>query len=175
MMYLNPAEIGSAEDTSVFLRQCAIVARANSITKEELVCFHTKLSYTADVLGVGITLEYYPDSQGRNKPDKLAYASTTLDLLSHTAFHSLNIRRNVWKKPFTHWLPLYLNPEHGETVAFRQAIKGALAAVCSDDGRTFSPDMALTLFLKLMNTMVSVLQPHWRGAKPSWAYPGSPA
>jgi len=124
----------------------------------------TQASYSEEVLGVGVNLEHY-DGQ-RDNPDKLAYVHTTLDLIGETAVGHLKVRKNVWKLPFTHWIPLYLDPTHGETSRFRDLLKASLGSICGSRERgqahvEFSPDMALTLFLKMMNTLVvSMMKGH---------------
>ena len=54
--------------------------------RNELVCFHTKLHFADDILGVGLNLE--------NKLNgKLAYITTTFDLVSYQAFSVEKVRR----------------------------------------------------------------------------------
>jgi hypothetical protein len=35
-------------------------------------------------------------------------------MMSYEAFYEDGVRKSVWKVPFTNWLPLYINREHGE-------------------------------------------------------------
>jgi hypothetical protein len=72
--------------------------------------------------------------------------------MSHEAFFEDGIRRSVWKVPFTNWLPLYINPEHGER-AF-PLLQQSLATLCQKPAHKFKPEMALEVLPKLMNTMV---------------------
>jgi hypothetical protein len=58
----------------------------------------------------------------------------------------------VWKERFTHWLPLYINKQHG-----RQAIplcEQMISFLMTRDYNRFEPIMAVEVFTKLMNTMV---------------------
>jgi hypothetical protein len=113
--------------------------------RNELICFYSKLHFTDDVLGVGLNLE--------NKLNgKLAYITTTFDLVSYSAFMKEKVRKAVYKEPFTHWLPLYINRVHGEK-AIPLATE-AMAMICKDCYGSFEPWMVLDVIPKLMNSMV---------------------
>jgi hypothetical protein len=83
---------------------------------------------------------------------KLAYITTTFDLVSYTGFMKEKVRKAVYKEPFTHWLPLYINREHGER-AIPLATE-AMAKICADCYGSFEPWMVLDVIPKLMNSMV---------------------
>jgi len=72
----------------------------------KLICFHTKASYKDCILGIPISYSINPRSQ---QIDKI---TSTLDLLSYTAYHEDGIRKSVWKQRFTHFLPLYITAQH---------------------------------------------------------------
>jgi hypothetical protein len=112
--------------------------------RKHLVCFHTKKSYEEDVLGIGVKLKFNPKSH------KLEYISTELDLMSHTAFFKLGVRKTAWQESFTHYVPLYLNREHG-----KKAMAVLEASICAiTNAPKFNPELCLDLYCKLMNTMV---------------------
>jgi len=68
-------------------------------------CFHSKKSFRQDVLGVPLNLEYYESGE-------ISYIHPHLDLLSYEAFED-GVRRSVSRAPFTHWMPLYFDAQHG--------------------------------------------------------------
>lgn len=120
------------------------------------MCFHTKLHFVEDVLGVGLNLESKLNG-------KLAYITTTFDLVSyqafttekvnthathththtHTCIHSSlpQIRKASYKEPFTHWLPLYINPAHGARAL--PLVQESMAKICNDTYGSFEPWMIL--------------------------------
>jgi len=83
---------------------------------------------------------------------KLAYITTTFDLVSHLAFQEEKVRKASYKEPFSHWLPLYINKEHGARAV--NLAKQAMAKICEDCYGSFRPEMVLEVIPKLMNTMV---------------------
>eukprot|EP01132_Coremiostelium_polycephalum_P000614 gene614-763_t len=111
--------------------------------ESELICFHTRVSYKEDILGIGIS-----STTKKNKPRKIDEIKSTLDLLSKTAFNQ-GVRNSVLKEQFTHWLPLYFNPQHGENAWVY------LEASLSDmfNSKKFYPEIACTFLCKAMNTM----------------------
>jgi len=111
-----------------------------------LICFHTKVSFKDDILGIPCNYSINPNTQ---KIDKL---TSTLDLISREAFYEDGLRKSVWKVPFTNWIPLYINENHAER-AF-PFLKKSLAELCLKKENQFNPEMALEIFPRLMNTMV---------------------
>ncbi len=112
--------------------------------------------------GVGLNLE--------NKMNgKLAYITTTFDLVSYEAFMKEKVRKAVYKEPFTHWLPLYINkvcfygkiPPTAANFSLKQhAVNAiplateAMVKICADCYGHFEPWMVLEVIPKLMNSMV---------------------
>jgi hypothetical protein len=76
------------------------------IIREELKCFYSRISFSEDILGIGIHIR-------RNyKTGVIEEIMSPLDLLSYTAFKE-GVRETVYgferhskKATFTHWLPL---------------------------------------------------------------------
>jgi ubiquitin-protein ligase len=109
-------ENGAFASTCRLFAQVVGQGRVVANTVSELVCYHSKVPFAEDTLGVGINLEHYPVDKGsyhKNPVAKLAYAHASLDLVSYGAFHHQKVRQNVMKEPFNYWLPLYLNASHG--------------------------------------------------------------
>ncbi len=75
--------------------------------RRETICFHSKVTFEEDVLGIGLNLEYNP------KTFLLTGITTPMDLLSRTAFED-DVKKSAWGIPFEHWIPLYINKEHGK-------------------------------------------------------------
>lgn len=114
---------------------------------DDLACFHTKVTFEEDIIGVPIKFSINPVTE------KVDYISSTLDLISSTAFNKLAIRKSAYKEAFTHFLPLYITEDH-----FQRAlpdIKKLLIQLSPEyRGSGFVPQMALSVFGKLMNTMI---------------------
>ncbi|KAJ3032228.1 hypothetical protein HDV00_007949 [Rhizophlyctis rosea] len=66
--------------------------------RRQLTCFITRQNLHEDILGVGLSIS------GR-------VVTPVFDLISHKAFKA-GVRMSVWKKPFTHFLPLALDGTH---------------------------------------------------------------
>ncbi|ETO29667.1 hypothetical protein RFI_07454 [Reticulomyxa filosa] len=75
---------------------------------QELKCFHSKLTFQHEVLGMGVMVERYPGS------GVICAIEPKLDLISANSVQAFNVRMSVWKEPFSHWLPVYICPQHGE-------------------------------------------------------------
>eukprot|EP01105_Mastigella_eilhardi_P007737 TRINITY_DN193_c0_g3_i1.p1 TRINITY_DN193_c0_g3~~TRINITY_DN193_c0_g3_i1.p1 ORF type:complete len:1469 (+),score=409.40 TRINITY_DN193_c0_g3_i1:565-4407(+) len=123
-----------------------IFASETKLVRMGLACFHSKTPFTNDVLGIPITYEKNP------RTGTVQYIHSTLDLLCNEAFYGDKVRRSVWKLGFTHWLPLYLNEQHGRRAW--PLIQRSLSLLSQSDGLHFAPRMALDVLPKLMNTMV---------------------
>merc|ERR1712137_432797 len=112
--------------------------------KSQLFCFHTRKSFTEDILGIPISYE-----RNRHSRD-IQYISSSLDLLSREGFVDDQVRKSVWKQNFTNWLPLYITPSHAN-LAWSN-IEETISTLC--DSNRFQPWMVLQVLPKLMNTMV---------------------
>lgn len=143
------------------------------IVAKEMKCYHTRVSFKKDILGIGIVCKYLSKKThlcslrslssplGKdNNNNKINYNSQgriliMLDLLSYTAFND-GVREAVYdfdtktgrKTTFTHWMPLYINADHASRA------KGLMEEWCCKICRVekFSPNLALTVLPKLMNT-----------------------
>jgi ubiquitin-protein ligase len=112
--------------------------------RREMICFHSKVSFEQDTLGIGLNIEM--DRSG----NKIIGANTPLDILSYSAFHDQGIRCGAWKEPFRYFLPLYINPQHAKSAMpiLEQSINHIYGI------REFDPLCALDLLCKLMKKMV---------------------
>jgi len=132
------------------IRMVAPIALATEFLKNDLVCFHSRVTFEEEMLGVGLNLEYYPNN------GDLSNISPNLDLISENAFHFEKIRAGVWRQPFTHWLPLYLSARHaGNLERHEQAIAEiARNKALSNTKVVFHPPMVLKVLPSLLNTMI---------------------
>jgi len=114
------------------------------IIRESLRCFHTRVLFTEDILGVGLVVK-------RRRNGVIHAISTPLELMTKHAFDE-GIRSSVYgsTEKLTHWLPLYINKDHGKRS--QDMLKQALSKLCCKD--RFTPSMAFKIFPKLMNTMI---------------------
>jgi len=132
---------------------CRIVDCRSSLRfeVEELRCFHSKKTFRSEVLGFGVVVERYPNSS------MICDIDPKLDLLSATSYSAHTVRMSVWKEPFSHWLPVYINKEHGaRSMAWA---KRSICEILNDpkyvkDFKDFDPYYVLKIIPTLMNTMV---------------------
>lgn len=103
------------------IREYALLERLESV-----ICFYSKRTMDEDILGVGVTPEYYP-----HDTSKVKAIHTSLDILSLGAFSNDHVRLSVWKKPFNAFLPLVLSPNHFRRA--RQLILSSLANLAGSD------------------------------------------
>lgn len=132
--FLGRGDLSRLQDVCTLFRRCARQTQLTAFTAAEMVCYYTRRTLREGILGFGLNLEYYPGK--RDNVRKLAYVSTKLELLSNYAYQVAGQRTSAYKQPFTHWLPLYLHPCHGETTRYRTLLKQALAAICNAEDVT---------------------------------------
>lgn len=85
------------------------ILRNQLLEKRQLMCFHSKLDFNdkETILGVGINVQSHPDKS-------IKELSVSLDYLSWHSYDKLNVRWNVWKEKFSHFLPLVINQQHAK-------------------------------------------------------------
>jgi len=115
------------------------------LIKSQLQCFHSKLTFEDDVLGIPLVLKLADNRDGKY----IAYISSPLDLLSYASFTQESVRKSVWKEQFTHWLPIWINKEHG--TRGRQLFRDRVTKL---GGTGYFHRDVLQVLPKLMNTMV---------------------
>jgi len=109
--------------------------------REELICFHTKRTFEEDILGFGVNVS----RDGRR-------ITTSMDVISRTAYFEDGVRHSVMGEPFEHWLPLYINDEHAQRAM--PYFENALSVLCYGRRGEFKPSCALEVLPKLMNTVI---------------------
>ncbi|KAI8618999.1 hypothetical protein BC830DRAFT_1106056 [Chytriomyces sp. MP71] len=117
---------------------------------EDLRCFHRKVSFKEDVLGVPIEFTVNPVKQ------TIDYMHSTMEFLSASAFRVDNVRKTVWSEAFSEWLPLYLSYDHFQR-ALPSLKKSFVRLTPHIKSRGFDPSMVLEVLPKLMNTQLVLL------------------
>ena len=161
LSYLEPEHLNSARSTNYSL--CVVMYRWNVWERREVICFHSKLSFQEDVLGVGCSVEFH----GRSQDIKSVHPQ--LDLLSKSSFEN-GVRRGVWGEKFDRWLPLWICDQHGQrawphilatvhSLACRRAMDRAPVAGHSSHLSMALAERYLSFLGKCMNSFcVSMMQ-----------------
>ncbi|KNC49360.1 ubiquitin carrier protein [Thecamonas trahens ATCC 50062] len=82
--------------TSAFINDFGLLARS------DLVCFHTKLTVAEDVMGI-------PLAVARHRSGAIREITSTLDVISWTAFSEDGLRTSAWGGHFQYFLPLAID------------------------------------------------------------------
>eukprot|EP01127_Copromyxa_protea_P009055 TRINITY_DN2105_c0_g1_i3.p1 TRINITY_DN2105_c0_g1~~TRINITY_DN2105_c0_g1_i3.p1 ORF type:complete len:1094 (+),score=237.25 TRINITY_DN2105_c0_g1_i3:915-4196(+) len=117
---------------------------------DSLKCYHSKVTYKEDVLGIPLEVTINPRLQ------EIDHIYTTSDLLCAGSYFQEKVRHTVWKEQFTYWMPLYIDQEHfSRALPFIEKSTVRL----SEHWKTqkFSPYMLAEVIPKMMNTMVILL------------------
>ncbi|KAL0483244.1 ubiquitin conjugating enzyme E2 [Acrasis kona] len=117
------------------------------VVQSEYKCFFTRQTYKQECLGVGI-------SYSKNmRTGEINNIYSTPDYISLNAFMNHKVRTTSTNVQFTHWMPIYIDGEHGQK-AFYLA-KRALNIICTGSSKSeFQPEFAFEVFPKLMSTQV---------------------
>jgi len=117
---------------------------------EETKCFYSKASFLEPdnaTLGVGVSFSRDP------RDGSISTMSSPLDLLSLSSFRKQAVKKSADNaSTFTHWLPLYINAEHGAR-AMHLAPR-CIGIICRGSHRDFKADFVLTVLPKLMNNLI---------------------
>ena len=114
-----------------------------------LVCFHTKLSFHEDILGLPIKITVNP------KTKRVDYALPYLDCISASAFYKEGVRLSAENEPVDTFLPLYITREHFDRSI--PLIEKAAVVMCPHMGQKFVPGMIPYFMSVLQTTMVVLL------------------
>ena len=145
--------VALASTCSFLLHSCPRAAEHHDANT--ICCFHTRKNHTQATLGFGLNLEFYPRAAGDKSPARLAYVHTTSDIISYDAYEAHGLRQNLWKAPFTHWFPAFIDDVHWHRGG-RVAANAMLAKIFGVDVATVAktPELVLELVPKVLNTMV---------------------
>eukprot|EP01080_Neovahlkampfia_damariscottae_P005218 gene5218-8830_t len=124
----------------------SITLSEKDIAKNELVCFYTRQSFEEDCLGVGI-------SYSKNlRTGEIKSIQSSLDIISLRAFMNHKLRQSSFNTRFSHWIPIYINDEHGKKAMY--LAERSISIICTGNHSNFKPSMVLEIFPKIMSTMV---------------------
>jgi ubiquitin-protein ligase len=146
MSYLGPRDLSILLSASKQTSKLVHKYGHNFVLSSTVVpsCFYSKKSMKDCTLGIGLVLRVNPHT------GLIQYVDSTLDFLSYEAFSTERIVEGVWREPFNHFLPVYLNNSHGQ-----HAIPIFEKCVMKIYGTSkFDPEDAFDLLCKLMNTQV---------------------
>ncbi|KAL0492005.1 hypothetical protein AKO1_010097 [Acrasis kona] len=117
------------------------------LIEDEYRCYYTRQTYKEDCLGFGL-------SYSKNmRTGEIKSVQSPLDFVSLRAFVNHELRLGSANERFTHWLPVYINKEHGQKAVY--LAKRAMSIICTGSSKTeFKPEFVMTLFPKLMSTQV---------------------
>jgi len=142
--FLSVAELKKVERVSNVFRS---VAENKLLTiGSELVCFHSKVPYWEDTLGIGLDISINPHTH------TISAINTPLDMLSHDVFLKEGVRKSVWGHTFQHWIPVFINKGHGNMKLFEKCVQKVYANTPTKSLPV--PDQCLNLMCTLMNTMI---------------------
>jgi len=106
--YLNRADLNNCYNTCRYLRRMVEDKCSIRFAKEDLRCFHSKRGWRTQILGLGVNLERYENN------GVLSQIHPKFDLLAFHSFNAFQQRKTAWNETFTHFLPVYICPRHGE-------------------------------------------------------------
>lgn len=102
----------------------------NNIIKKELICYHTKLHFTDNQLGLGLKISKIP------RTGNIREAETFYDYISVKAFLKESINRTSTNERLTHWLPVYFGKCDNEDKFFKFLTKG-ISMIMTNSTRNF--------------------------------------
>eukprot|EP00397_Hematodinium_sp_SG-2012_P040339 GEMP01044178.1.p1 GENE.GEMP01044178.1~~GEMP01044178.1.p1 ORF type:complete len:558 (+),score=167.17 GEMP01044178.1:28-1674(+) len=108
-------------------------------------CYYTTKTAQEDILGFGVRIER-------------RMVKTEGEIISWEAYDAEKVRVTAYKKAFTHFIPCYISPAHGDTARWRDVLANCLQSIMSETGDS---DVS-TVLARLMNSMTVELM---QGAK----------
>jgi len=127
--------------------QRSILSVSTDAHSDSLVCFHSKRSFRDDCLGLGLRIE-------RNNSGRIKRLYTGLDIVSWTAFNTMGVRSGVLSNndQWTHWIPLWLNDEHGKRAL--PLFKRVACFIFNSPDGVFRAEYGFEIVQKLMNHFI---------------------
>lgn len=126
-----------------------VLSQSIEAHNETLVCFHSKVSWRDDCLGLGIRIEM-------NKRGKLSCIQTGFDIVSWSAFSQMGVRSGMLSSNthWTHWIPLYINENHGKRAFehFREML--CFLHTGFPDKKAFKPEWGFSFLQTLLNHFI---------------------
>lgn len=116
------------------------------ILESNLVCFYTRRSFKDEVLGVGVKLK-----RNRRTLNILAILPN-FDLISLKAFMRFGVRKSATNVSFDHWLPIYINKEHG--LKSMNLSKRAISIMVTGHVGNFDPLQVLHIYPAVISSTI---------------------
>lgn len=114
---------------------------------EQLKCFHTKLNFKENQLGLGLFISKIP------KTGLIKQAIIFEDYISIKAFIKQSINKTTKKEEFNHWLPLYFGKEEDHE-KFYFFLKRTLSMIMTNSTKYFKPQFVLEVIPKIFINLV---------------------
>ena len=119
----------------------------NDLIKKELTCFHTKLPFTDNQLGLGLKVSKIP------RTGNIREAETFFDYISIKAFLKESINMTSANERMTHWLPVYFGK--GDNIErFWHFLKKSISMIMTNSTRNFKKEFILEVMPKLIVTII---------------------
>jgi ubiquitin-conjugating enzyme E2 A len=104
----------------------------NEIIRKELICFHTKLTYQQNQLGLGVNISKIP------RTGLIKDGETFFDYISIKAFIKESRNLTSHNEKITHWLPVYFGSGDNED-RFFHLLKKAFSMIMTNSTKNFRP------------------------------------
>ncbi|EFC46452.1 hypothetical protein NAEGRDRAFT_65426 [Naegleria gruberi] len=152
--YLDFSDLKSGvEQTCHYLK--GIASSKAIIQERELICFHSKVTFKEDTLGIGLNVEVKPNGYVDN-------ISSPMDLVSRNAFYNDNAVKSAWGIETKFWIPIFINKKHADFELFKSSVKAiynAHPSITKEKSKTYSdlfnsPEVYIDLICKIMNSMI---------------------
>ena len=128
------------------LSEFEIIEEENELIRQELSCFHTKLGYLQNQLGLGVRISKVPRT-GLIKEGEVFF-----DYISIKAFIKESMNKTSTNEKFTHWLPVYFGKGDNEERYFH-FLKKSISMIMTNSTKNFKPQQILEVFPKLFITL----------------------
>lgn len=114
--------------------------------RNQLTCYYSRRTFEEDCLGVGLCIN-------RNiRTGRILSITSPLDLISLRSYMRHGVRRSAYNESFSHWIPVFISPEHGHKAL--PMARNAMSTINTGSSKKFEPAMALEIFPALMRSVV---------------------
>ena len=143
---LSPWPTFTSKDKEVDPNNYKIKKTDKEIILDQLICFHTKLSYNETFLGLGVSIARLP------RTGEIRSVEPTLDLISLKAYMKESVRHSLDNASFTHWLPIYFGQKtdtlkYMAPSAIKYLAEKAISMICKGSTKKFDPKFVLEISL----------------------------
>ena len=119
----------------------------NDLIRKELKCFHTKLPFTDNQLGLGLKISKIP------RTGNIREAETFYDYISIKAFLKESVNMTSTNERMTHWMPVYFG--NGDNASrFFHFLKKSISMIMTNNTKNFHEEQVLEVLPKLLITII---------------------